>query len=360
VIKIIDRYISKEILDPFLFGLASFTLILSASMVMFELVRAVVLMGMPLSVAGRLFLFRLPSVIVYIFPMAMLLASILTFARLSSDKEITAFKAAGISLYRVVLPVLVIGFLVSLLTLAFYEVVVPEASKATSDLMLETQLAKSPKLQENVFLPEIEKGQLRRVFYARKLEGHLMEGVIIQEFSDGRLSQLINAKTAEWKDDSWIFRDGITYLLSDSGEYKHLIRFNEQNILIKYSPSDFSSGDKKPDELNYASLKKFIALKKRMGVNTTDLEIQLNMKLAIPFACFVFTLLGAPLGLNPNRKSSSIGLGISVIIIFVYYVIMFLGMAAGQLELISPAVAAWLPNLITAGLGAWILYKAGQ
>ncbi len=360
MIKIIDRYISKEILDPFLFGLASFTLILSASMVMFELVRAVVLMGMPLSVAGRLFLFRLPSVIVYIFPMAMLLASILTFARLSSDKEITAFKAAGISLYRVVAPVLIIGFLVSLITLAFYEVVVPEASKATSELMLETQLAKSPKLQENVFLPEIENGQLRRVFYARKLEGHLMEGVIIQEFLDGKLSQLINAKTAEWKNDSWIFRDGITYLLSDSGEYKHLIKFNEQNILIKYSPSDFSSGEKKPDELNYSSLKKFISLKKRMGVNTTDLEIQLNMKLAIPFACFVFTLLGAPLGLNPTRKSSSIGLGISVIIIFVYYVIMFLGMAAGQLELISPAAAAWLPNIITAGLGAWILYKAGQ
>ena len=360
MIKIIDRYISKEILDPFLFGLAAFTLILSASMVMFELVRAVVLMGMPLSIAGRLFLFRLPSVIVYIFPMAMLLASILTFARFSSDKEIIAFKAAGISLYRVIAPVLVIGFLVSLLTLAFYEIVVPESSKATNSLLLETRMERSPKMQENVFLPEIENGQLKRVFYARKLEGSTMEGVIIQEFVDGRLNQLINAKTAQWINDRWIFRDGITYLLSDNGEYKHLIKFNEQQITIKYSPSDFSTGEKKPDEMNYASLKKYIALKKRMGAGTVDLEIQLNMKLAIPFACFVFTLLGAPLGLNPTRKSSSIGLGISVIIIFVYYVLMFLGMAAGELEMISPVWAAWLPNLVTGGIGGWILYKAGQ
>ena len=360
MIKIIDRYISKEILDPFLFGLAAFTLILSASMVMFELVRAVVLMGMPLHIAGRLFLFRLPSVIVYIFPMAMLLAAILTFARFSADKEITAFKAAGISLYRVIAPVLVIGFLVSLLTLAFYEIVVPEASKATNSLMLETRMERSPKMQENVFLPEVENGQLKRVFYARKLKGSLMEGVIIQEFVDGRLNQLVNAKTAEWINDKWVFRNGITYLLSDNGEYKHLIKFNEQQITIKYSPSDFSFGEKKPDEMNYNSLKKYIALKKRMGANTVDMEIQLNMKLAIPFACFVFTLLGAPLGLNPTRKSSSIGLGISVIIIFVYYVLMFLAMAAGEMELISPVMAAWIPNLATGGIGAWILYKAGQ
>lgn len=360
MIKIIDRYILKELLDPFLFGLASFTLILSASMVMFELVRAVILMGMPLIVAAQLFLFRLPGVIVYIFPMAMLLSSILSFAKLSSDKEIVAFRAGGVSLYRVIIPVLILGILVSFLTLLFYEVVVPESNKAAQNLLIKTKIERAPKIEKNVFIPELEKGILKRIFYARKLKGNSMEGVIVEEFENGALSQLINAKSAEWKDDRWIFKNGITYLLSESGEYKHLIKFDEQYVTIKLSPAELYSGDKKPEEMNFKSLKSYIELRKKMGADIVDLQIQLNMKIAIPFACFVFALLGAPLGLNPTRKSSSIGLGISVIIIFIYYVLMFSGMALGEIEIISPFLAAWLPNIITAGIGGYILYKAGQ
>ena len=360
MIKIVDRYISKELLDPFIFGLASFTLILSASMVLFELVRAVILMGMPLQLALQLFLLKLPSIIVYIFPMAMLLAAIMSFARLSADKEIIAFRAGGISLYRLMVPVLIIGLLVSFLTLAFYEIVVPESNKAAQSLMVQTKMERAPKIQDNVFMPEIDNGELKRIFYARKLKGNVMEGVIIQEFTDGKLGQLINAKTAEWKEDKWVFKNGTTYLLSDTGEYKHLIKFDEQNITIKFTPADLYMGDKKPEEMSFAALRTFIDLKKKMGANVVDLQIQLNMKLAIPFACFVFALLGAPLGLNPTRKSSSIGLGISVIIIFVYYVLMFIGMAAGELEVISPFLAAWLPNVITASIGGYILYKQGQ
>lgn len=358
--KILDRYIAKELFDPFVFGLSAFTLILSASMVLFDLVRSIVVMGMPILTAGQLFLYRLPSVMVYIFPMATLLATILSFGRLSSDKEIIAFRAGGISLYRLMTPVLAAGLAVSLLTMAFYEIVVPEASKASQALLVQTRMSQAPKLQENVFIPEVEHGTLKRIFYARSLKGDTMNGVIIQEFLDGQLSQLINAKTAQWQNGRWIFRNGITYLLSDTGEYKHLIKFDEQLITIKYSPADFYMGDKRPEEMNFRSLKRYIDLKKKMGTNVTDLAIQLNMKLSIPFACFVFALLGAPLGLNPTRKASSIGLGISVIIIFVYYVLMFAGMSLGYMELVSPFVAAWLPNVVTAGLGSYILYKAGQ
>lgn len=360
MIKILDRYIIKELMDPFIFGVAAFTLILSASMVLFELVRAVILMGMPFHIAAQLFLFKLPSVMVYIFPMAMLLAAILSFARLSSDKEITAFRAGGVSLYRLMVPVLLTGLMISFLTLAFYEIVVPEASRASAALLVQTKIDRSPRIQDNVFMPELEKGSLKRIFYARKMKGNVMEGVIIQEFNDGQLSQLINAKSAEWKEDKWIFRNGVTYLLSDNGEYKHLIKFDEQYITIKFTPADLYMGDKKPEEMNFSSLRSFIDLKKKMGANVTDLQIQLNLKMSIPFACFVFALLGAPLGLNPTRRSSSIGLGLSVIIIFVYYVLMFFAMAAGEMEIISPFLAAWTPNVVTAGIGGWILYKAGQ
>jgi lipopolysaccharide export system permease protein len=79
------------------------------------------------------------------------------------------------------------------------------------------------------------------------------------------------------------------------------------------------------------------------------------MKLAIPFASLVFVLIGAPLGLTPKRASSSTGLGLSIIVIFIYYILMFLSMSLGELKILPAALSAWLPNLITAGLGFYLI-----
>src|SRR3989339_491788 len=360
--KIVDKYILKELIDPFLFGLLSFSLILSASMVLFELVRAVVMNGMALFTALQVFIFRMPSVVVYIFPMATLLAALLAFGRLSKESEIVAFRSSGISLYRLMVPVVIFGFVVSLLTLAFYEVVVPESNKKVKSLMVETITKRNVKIQENVFVPEMEKGELRRIFYAQKMIGDKMEGIVVSEFSQGRLTQIVNAKSAKWDKakNQWLFKNGIVYLLSDTGEYKHLIKFDEQNISIKYTPADFSLGDKSPDDMNISELGNYIALKEKMGVEVTDFKIQLNMKIAIPFASLVFAFLGAPLGLSPRRASSSVGLGFSIIVIFVYYVLMFFSIALGELEWIAPWMAAWIPNFATFGLGYLFLSRAAQ
>ncbi|MBN2057481.1 MAG: LptF/LptG family permease [Candidatus Saganbacteria bacterium] len=359
MIKIIDRYILRELIEPFLFGLGAFTAILSASMILFELVRAVVLKGMPLIVALQVFIYRLPGIVVYIFPMATLLACLLAFSRLSSESEVIAFRASGISLYRLIIPVIFMGLAVSLVNLSFSEVVVPESNKAAKNLLIATTAEHKPKMQKNVFVPEMEKGELKRIFYAETMKADTMQDVIVQEFSQGKLTQIITASQAKWssQSDEWIFRDGTIYLIAETGEYKHLIKFKEQSIAIKYSPADFFIGDKNPEEMTIAELADFIKLKEKMGVETTDFKIQLNMKLAIPFASLVFALLGAPMGISPRRASSSIGLGLSIIVIFFYYILTFISMAVGELKLIIPSLAAWLPNIITGGVGWYILSK---
>ena len=362
MIKIIDRYIFKELFDPFLFGLGAFTAILSASMILFDLVRAVVVRGMPLFTAAQVFIYRLPGTAVYIFPMATLLAALLAFGKLSSQSEIVAFKAGGISLYRIIVPVLAFGLAISLVTLLCYEVVVPRANLAATNLMVETSASKTPKIQKNVLIPEVENDVLKRMYFAGSLNGDVMESVVVEEFTDGKLSQIINAKEARWEKEknTWLFKDGIIYLLSDTGEYKHLIKFKEQYMTIKYTPADFYMGERKPEEMNMAELNKFIKLKKKMGEDTIDLQIQYFLKGAVPFSCLVFVLLGAPLGLSPQRSSSSIGLGLSVLIVFFYYFLTFVTMAIGELRLISPVVSAWLPNIITGGIGIYILNKSAQ
>lgn len=360
MIKIIDRYVFRELIEPFLFGLGAFTAILSASMILFELVRAVILKGMPLAVALQIFVYRLPSIAVYIFPMATLLAALLAFARLSHDSEVIAFRASGVSLYRLIIPVLFLGLLVSFANLAFSEIVVPESNKAAKNLLIETTAKHKPKLQKNVFVPELERGVLKRIFYAEILKGDTMYDVIVQEFSEGKLTQIITAKEAKWQKekDAWLFTSGTIYLIAETGEYKHLIKFEEQSLAIKYTPADFYTGDRAPEEMTIAELREFITLKERMGVDVTDFKIQLNMKMSIPFASLVFALLGAPLGLSPRRASSSIGLGLSIIVIFIYYILTFTSMAMGELKLISPGLSAWLPNFIMGGIGWYILSKA--
>jgi lipopolysaccharide export system permease protein len=359
--KTIDRYITREIFDPFLFGLGAFTAILSASMILFDLVRAVAMKGMPLLTAAQIFMYRLPTTAVYIFPMATLLGTLLAFAQLSSRSEITAFKSGGISLYRIIAPAVVFGFAISLVTLLFYEVVVPKANLAAATLMVEAQSKRTPKIQRNVLIPEIEQDTLKRMYFAGSMKGNIMKDVVVQEFTDGKLSQIINAKEAKWDVDksTWLFKDGIIYLLSDTGEYKHLIKFKEQNMTIKYTLADFYMGERKPEEMNMSELKKYIKLQKKMGGDTAEWWIQYYLKGAVPFSCLVFALLGAPLGLSPQRSSSSIGLGLSVLIVFFYYFLLFICMMLGM-RLIPPLLAAWLPNIITGGVGSYIMYKAAQ
>ena len=360
MIKIVDRYIFRELLEPFLFGLGAFTAILASSMIMFELVRAVILGGMPILVAIQIFIYKLPSIVVYIFPMATLLAALMAFFRLSHDSEVVAFRSSGISLYRLIIPVIFLGLLVSFTNLAFSEIVVPEAAKSAKNLIIETTAQHKPKLQKNMFVPEMEHGVLKRIFYAELLEGDSMRRVVVQEFSEGRLTQIITADEASWQKgkEEWLFKNGIIYLISESGEYNHLIKFKEQSIAIKYTPADFFVGDKNPDEMTIAELRDFIELKRKMGVDVTDFNLQLNMKMSIPFASLVFALLGAPLGLSPRRASASIGLGLSILVIFFYYIIAFIFMAVGELKVLSPGLAAWMPNLITGGVGWYILARS--
>mgnify|MGYP001165940335 CR=1 FL=1 len=360
--KTVDRYIFKELLEPFLFGLGSFTIILSAPNIIFNLVTTMIQQGMPLLVAIQIFVYRLPSVVIYIFPMATLLAALMAFSRLSHDSEIIAFRASGISLFRLMVPVVALGVLSSLVNLGFSEIVVPEANKAAKNLLVGTSVQRQPKMQKNVFVPEMESGKLKRIFYAETMTGATLEGVIVQEFSGGHLAQIINAANASWRSDKnqWLFKNGIIYLIAESGEYKHLIKFDEQYISIKYTPADFYIGDKSPDDMNLPELREFIALKEKMGVDVTEFKIKYHMKLSIPFASLVFALLGAPLGISPRRASGAIGLGFSMIIIFFYYVAISVTLAMGQSKLLAPEIAAWAPNIIAGAAGLYILKKASE
>lgn len=360
--RILDRYILKETFLTFLFGICAFSAVFIGSGTLFRIARFITDYGASTAAVIRLFVFSMPSIIVWTFPMSMLLATLMTFGRLSGSSEITAMKSCGVGFHRIATPVIIMSFFVSLFAIAFSEYVVPWANEAYNNTVrYEIQGNTAPQSQEHIIVKEIQDGVIQRLVYARRYDAasNTMQGVSMQDFVDGKLSRVENAEYAEWKAEQWTMHNGIIYDMADK-ESERTIRFDKQLLPVKQSPKQIIRDQKDPEELTMKELRAQIEIMKAQYVNTKKLETTLYQRITIPMASLIFAMIGIPLGMQPNRNSSSIGFALSIIIIFVYYTIMTLSSALGQGGLLQPAYAVWIPNVIGFVVGLLLLRKAAK
>lgn len=361
--RILDKYIIKEVTGTFIFGIFAFSSVFIGSGTLFRIAEYVTNYGASLSAVIRLFIYSLPPIIVLTFPMSMLLATLLAFGRLSGTSEITAMKSGGISFYRIAVPVFFIALFVSVFAISFSELVVPRANEAYNRIVrYEIQGNTAPKSQEHIVLKEIKDGNIERLTYARKYDAatNAMYGISIQEFEKQVLVRVQNAAKAEWKNDHWTMYDGLLHDLSGDGTVQRTLKFSQQILPIQQTPKQLLRDQKKADEMTMKELRQQIRVMKSQYVDTRKFETELYQRLTIPFASFIFALIGTPLGLQPNRTSSSIGFGISIIIIFIYYSIMTVSSALGQGGVMPPMLAAWIPNIIGVIVGTILIRKAAR
>jgi len=360
--RILDKYILKELLGPFIFGVAAFSSVFIGTTTLFRIAQYVTKYGASLTSVLKLFVYSLPSIVVLTFPMSMLLASLLSFGRLSGSSEITAMKSSGLSFYRLSLPVFVVAIVVSLFTVVFNEKVVPAANHAYRQVVrIEIEKDTKPPTQDHVVIKDIGNTE-SKLTYARRFieETGTMYAVTLQEFEGDRLVRVENAERAVWDKGRWIMYNGIIHELDDKGNFVRYLRFDEQEMPIRKAPGAISLEQKKPDEMTIVELKQHIAALKREYVKTSLYQVELHQRVAIPMACLVFALIGTPLGLAPHRSSSSIGLGISIIIIFIYYTILTIMTALGQGGAVVPWLAAWTPNIIGILAGIYLIHRASR
>lgn len=359
MLKILDRYLFLEVVEPFVFSVLTFTCILAGGGILFTLVGEIVRYHLNLWTAGELFLMRLPQVITYTFPMAMLLATLLGLSRLSGAGEIIAFRAGGLSLARLAWPVLFLGLLVTGLTYFFNEYVTPRASHRAEEIYFQVSTSGQPKIANNINIPQFENGSLRRTVSARSLDKGVLKGVIVQEFENNQPVRVITADEASWEEDQgWYLAKGKIYQISPGGESLYLLKFDKQIINIGVSLTDLTQRQLNPQEMNSRQLKDYIQKLKRQGEDIKQMAVQLNLKTAIPFASFIFGLIGLSLGPRPGRTSGAMSFGLSVLIIFFYYVILAVSMGLGLVGILAPVLAAWLPNLVGVVLGIYLLTRA--
>ncbi|MEO0970400.1 MAG: LptF/LptG family permease, partial [Cyanobacteria bacterium J06639_18] len=204
--SIMDRYLASELLPPFLFGVGAFSSILVSIGAVFELIRKVVESGLPLTLAGQVFLLRLPEFIVLAFPMSTLLATLMTYSRLSSQSELVALRGCGVSVYRMVLTAVILSLFVTGLTFIFNEQIAPVAKyQATITLNKALKSERPTFKQANIIYPEYRRVKqedgskekvLSRLFYADQFDGNRMKGLtVIDRSQEGleTLSQLVIA-----------------------------------------------------------------------------------------------------------------------------------------------------------------------
>lgn len=373
-ISVMDRYIASELIPPFLFGVGAFSSVGVAIGTLFDLVRKVTEAGLPMEIAVRVMMLQMPQFIAYAFPMSTLLAAMMTYSRLSSDSELIALRSCGVSIYRMVVPTVILSLMVTGMTFVFNEVVVPAANREAAVTLQKALKEEKPSFQENnIFYPEYgevtqpdgkKSRMIKRLFYADKFDGERMKGLTILDWSQQGLSQIVTSESAIWnpEESTWDFFKGTIYVVSPDASYRNILRFENQQIKLPRTPLDLVGKEKDSAQMNIAQIKEYMEVLRVSGdtKKIRRLTLRIQQKTAFPFVCLVFGLIGAVLGIRPQRTGKATSFGISVVIIFTYYLLGFITEALGLSGVFSPFLAGWFPNMFGLSAGGFLLFKAAK
>ncbi|MCG3152438.1 MAG: hypothetical protein GEEBNDBF_01736 [bacterium] len=388
----LDRLLLREFLPLFGIGILTFSVLIASFTVLKEAVDYAS-RGIPLDIVIRGFLLGLAQVVAYTLPMAVLLGALLAFGRLSSSGEITAMRAGGVNFLRIAAPVLFAGYCIACLAFGFNERVAPQltlqAQQLIKDAALKMGLTLSNKeISYYFFDKEQGKGYL---LGANTSVGNAFNDFKLIEFSPDEIL-IYFARKAEWGEEFWTLRE-VRYLrwAPDAPEpvAPYTVESGELQIDLNKTPGEILRASRNPEEMSLAELGVFLQ-QKAQELETAETELvrlqadpsaeetvrqaladdvqrqrnamlknrtKYQLKIATPFSCMIFVLLAAPLGMNPLRSTSSVGFGLSMILVFVYYLLTTIAVNAAVTGTIPPIVLAWIPNTVFTFAG---LYLNGQ
>ncbi|MGC8711122.1 MAG: LptF/LptG family permease [Leptodesmis sp.] len=373
-LSLMDRYIAAELILPFTFGVVAFTSIGLSIGVLLDLLRRVTESGLPLSIALQILFLKLPYFIGLAFPMSMLLSCLMVYGRLSSDSELIALRSCGVSVYRLVAPAIAIGLIVTGITFAFNEAVVPAANYRATQILDQAVNKNRPSFTEkNILYQEFRKVKqpdgrredvLSRTFYAREFDGQQMKGLTILDFSQDGLNQIVASESAMWNAEqkTWDFFNGTIYLVAPDGSYRNIVRFEQQQLKLPRTPLDIAKTSRDADEMNVWEIQDYLQLIEQSGNQreVRKMRLRLQQKLSLPFACLAFGIVGATMGVRPQRTSRAAGFGVSLIIIVSYYLLIILGQALYQFGVFNAFFAGWLPTIAALSAGLFLLIRLNR
>ena len=348
---ILDRYLIKEYLRAFFIGFFFF----SALVVIVRLLDKDIKHfeeGIAYSTAVRIVLFQAPRRIMEIVPVSGFVAIFFIFGRMVRNNEFVAMKAGGISVYRILAPILIVTLVLCALFAVFYNRV---ASPAYHEANL---LQKKATRQYRRYI--IFTGKENRIFYSLNInlkEKEINKLTIWESDEAGHLEQTIYAKEATWTPTHWVLTDGHIRRFENSYEVSYQT-FDEKLIERHEDPERFIGSDKDPKAMTIKELKEQIAYKKEAGQISRIEHVKLHHKRAYPFAAVVVVMLGAPIAIRFGKAGFFAGLVIAFFLIFIYWALTFATFEGlSENGKLHPFLACWGANILYGIVGSILIWR---
>ncbi len=367
--KLVDRYIFRELLPPFFVGILVFSFVLLMSQVL-RLMELIVNKGVDAGTVLRLILYLLPSILVLTVPMSVFLSSVVTFGRLSAESELTALKTGGYSLLRLARPVAVFALCGYALTSWLIISGLPAGNQAFRTRMFEILRTKaSVGLAEKVFNDDFE-GLVIYVNEIPKGGDPVMRGIFISDARPekrqppGEPLTIIAERgrlIADPGSDRVIFRleeGGIHLLSRDFTTYQRAnFRTHDLQLGAGDEGGESLSVPKGLREMTLTELFAKVREYRRLGVQQWAPLVEIHKKFAIPFAALIFGFLGVSMGVLFRRGEKLVSFALSIGIAIVYYVFLLAGEPLGKQGRLHPFWAMWSANFFFSAAAALLLRK---
>ena len=356
--KIIHRYFLLQFLKPFLFGLISFVIIMTVSHLFENLDTFTGVKAHPFDIF-RYLVYQIPLWTVQVLPVAVLLGSLFSLNKLLLSGEITAVKASGIHIHSVLMCILIAGVGISCGVFMITETIIPACTRKANSIY-RVDIRRLPE-EDNTRWDRIVisgKGDIRLTAEQLNLSQGYLKRVVIDQFEQNALTMQIDAREAFWNGTNWDFKYGVMRWFSDDGKY--IIRetaFDNKAIDIHNSPEDLAPQRIKPEEMNFKKLRRYIKHLQKLGIPNTSERVQLQLKIAFPFANLIILLIGIPFALWSVKGSGKlVSFGIALAVAFSYWGMISIGQSLGNARILPPVLAAWFANIIF-GTAGFILFK---
>ncbi|MFC1498755.1 LptF/LptG family permease [Verrucomicrobiota bacterium] len=346
-----DKYLLREYLIPLFFCVTTFCMI-HVIWDLFAHISKFMSVHTPWRLICRYYLFVLIPTLEYVLPASLLLATLYTLWRLSRNNELTAMRASGVSMYRIMLPFLVVGAIFSINALIIKETIGPHAALWANRFSNN----KFREFEENIHLDMAHYNVAdRRQWLIKKFDlnnpDYLRSVNIKEEREDHSKSREITAQEAEWLDGQWWFYDGQIQQYSDTGgPVGPPIIINKRGVEMSElteAPSVFANEIKEWQFFSSLEMINFLKNRPRPSKAENAKRIfYLHQRIALPWACFIVTLFGIPAGAKSSRQSALTGVFIAVAFFFAFYMLNQVGMFLGIKRIIAPWLGAWLSNII--------------
>ena len=358
--NVISRYMLKQfsrILGLSLLALAMVFLIVD----FFEKVDNFMEAGLPMSKVFYFFLLSIPSIIFYIAPVSVLVAVLVSMGLMARNSEIVAFKAGGVSLFRLSRPIILASVLMSFLLFLLSDLVIPNTAVRVNEIWnveVEGNKAATTHIHKDIWFRDAN-GVYNIKVYDEKLG--TLEGISVYLFrSRFRLEKRIEAARAHKMPGGWLFADGMIKTYSENGEIE-IRSFTRELIELPELPTEIGKEERASEELSSGDLREWIDRMEEGGYDPLKYMVDLQLKYSFPFICVIMAIIGLPIAFW-KEKGGGIALGIfvGVGLSFVYVVLLGLSRALGYSGLLPPIVAAWLPNLMFTTLGLFLFTNVKQ